>query len=92
LSIKDTRNWTNTIEIPKRSDFTVESQIQNINYEYEAYNNQEKKFKKIVIDIDKNKENFFPKESKSLFKEYVEVVKILKINLKDIKKDLKKRK
>lgn len=92
FSIKETRNWTNRIEMPKRSEFTVESQIQNINYEYEAYNNQEKKFKKIVIDIDNNKENFFPKESKSLFKEYVEVVKILKKNLKDIKKDLKNRK
>jgi len=84
--------WTNTIEIPKVSEFTVESQLQNIDYEYEAYHNQEKKLKKIVLDINKNKENFYPKESKSLFKEYVEVVKILKINLKEIKKELKNNK
>ena len=90
ISLSKTRNWTNRIEIPKVSDFTVESQKQNIDYEYKAYLNQEKKFKKIVLDINSNKENFYPNESKSLFNEYVKVIKVLKTNLKDIKKELKK--
>lgn len=90
ISLSKNRNWTNRIEIPKGSDFTIESQIKNIDDEYQAYFNQEKKFKKIVIDINDNKENFYPKESKSLFNEYVKVIKLLKSNLKDIKKELKK--
>jgi len=89
-SLSTTRNWTNKIEIPKVSDFTIENQIKNIDYEYQAYFNQEKKFKKIVIDIHNNKENFYPEESKSLFKEYIKVIKLLKTNLKDIKRELKK--
>jgi len=90
ISLSKTRNWTNKIEIPKVSDFTLESQIKNIESEYQAYFNQEKKFKKIVLDINNNKENFYPNESKSLFNEYVKVIKILKSNLKDIRKELKK--
>lgn len=90
ISLSKNRNWTGIIEIPKGSDFTIESQIKNIEYEYQAYFNQEKKFKKIVIDINDNKENFYPKESKSLFNEYVKVIKLLKSNLKDVKKELKK--
>ena len=90
ISLSKNRNWTKKIEIPKGSDFTIESQIQNIEYEYQAYLNQEKKFKKIVIDINNNKENFYPSESKFLFKEYVKVIKLLKSNLKDIKKELNK--
>jgi hypothetical protein len=88
ISLSKNRNWTGIIEIPKGSDFTIESQIKNIEYEYQAYFNQEKKFKKIVIDINDNKENFYPKESKSLFNEYVKVIKLLKSNLKDVKKEL----
>jgi hypothetical protein len=90
LSLSKTRNWTNRIEIPKVTDFTLDSQIKNIEDEYKAYFNQEKKFKKIVIDINNNKENFYPKESESLFNEYIKVIKLLKSNLKDIKKELKK--
>jgi hypothetical protein len=45
-----------------------------------------------VIDINKNKENFYPEESQSLFEEYIKVIKLLKTNLKDIKKELKKEK
>jgi hypothetical protein len=49
-----------------------------------------KKFKKILVDISKNKEKFFPQESKALFKEYVEIVSILRDNVKSIIKNAKK--
>jgi hypothetical protein len=90
ISLNKTRNWTKTIEIPKVSEFTIESQIQKVDEEFKAYSNQEKKFKKIVVDINKNKENFYPNESRSLFNDYINVVKFLKKNLKNIKKELKK--
>jgi hypothetical protein len=89
-SLSKNRNWTNTIEIPKESDFTIENQIKNLDKEFKQYDDQDKKFKTIVVNIQKKKENFYPNESKDMFKEYVELVNILKKNLKSTKKELTK--
>ncbi len=91
-SFSQKRNWKESINIEDKPKFTIHEQLNNVKYEYKAYNNQEKKFKKIVIDINKEKEEFFPNESKSLFKEYVSVIKILKKNLKSVEKILSQEK
>ena len=80
-SFSEKRNWKESINIEDKPKFTIHEQLNNVKYAYKAYNNQENKFKKIVIDINKEKEEFFPNESKYLFKEYVSVIKILKKNL-----------
>jgi hypothetical protein len=72
--------------------FTVKEQLNNVKSEFKAYDNQERKFKKIVIDINKKKENFFSDESRFLFKEYISVIKLLKKNLKSVEKKLLKEK
>lgn len=89
-SLSTKRNWKGKITIENTPTFSSSDQLKNIKYEFEAYNNQEKKFKKIVVDINKERENFYANESESLFNSYVDVVKILKRNLKEIEKNLKK--
>lgn len=91
-SFSKKRNWKESINIEDKPKFTIHEQLNNVKYEYKAYNNQENKFKNIVIDINKEKEKFFPNESKSLFKEYVSVIKILKKNLKSVEKTLSQEK
>lgn len=90
ISFSEKKNWKGTVQIGEAPEFSVSDQLKNIDKEYQAYNAQDKKFKKIVVDISKGKEEFFPNESKFLFNEYVDVVKILKNNLKSVKKNLKK--
>lgn len=75
------RNWNEKINIEKIPTFSSLDQLNNVEHEFKAYDNQEKKFKKIISNINKKKENFFPDESKYLFKEYVTVIKVLKKNL-----------
>jgi hypothetical protein len=48
------------------------------------------RFAETVNKIDRNEENFYPKESKRLFKEYVEIVGILKDHMKSQLDDLTK--
>lgn len=91
-SFSKKRNITKSINIEDRPKFTITEQIKNVESEFKAYDSQEKKFKKIIVDINKEKEKFFPNESQSLFNEYVSVIKILKKNLKSIKKTLSKNK
>lgn len=91
-SFSQKRNWTRSINIEDNPKFTISEQINNVKSEFKAYDNQEKKFKKIVVDINKEKEEFFPNESKSLFNEYVSVIKVLKKNLKLVEKTLSKNK
>ena len=91
-SFSNKRNWKRNINIENNPKFTISDQLNNIKSEFRAYDNQEKKFKKIVVDINKKKESFFPDESKSLFNEYISVVKILKKNLKSVEKTLSKNK
>lgn len=92
LSFSERKNWKGTVDIGEVPKFSAKDQLENLNYEFQAYNNQEKKFKKIVINIDKGKENFYSDDSRSLFNSYVDVIKILKKNLKIIQKTLKKEK
>lgn len=87
-SFSEKRNIKKSINIGNKPKFSIDEQIKNIEHEFEAYDNQENKFKKIVVDINKEKEKFFPNESQSLFNEYVSVIKILKKNLKSVKKTL----
>ena len=87
-SFSKKRNWNKSINIEDKPEFTISDQLNNVKSEFKAYDNQEKKFKKIVVDINKNKEKFFPEESESLFNEYVSVIKILKRNLKSVEKTL----
>ena len=91
-SFSNKRNWKKSINIENNPKFTISDQLNNIKSEFRAYDNQEKKFKKIVVDINKDKEKFFPDESKSLFNQYISVVKILKKNLKSVEKTLSKNK
>lgn len=91
-SFSQKRNWTKSINIEDNPKLTISEQINNVKSEFKAYDNQEKKFKKIVVDINKEKEEFFPNESQSLFNEYVSVVKVLKKNLKLVEKTLSKNK
>ncbi len=86
------RNWKQTINIENRQNLSLKDQLTKIKYELEAYKLQKKKFKQSISDIKKGKENFYPDESKYLWKEYIEVIKHLKFNLKSMKKNLKKTK
>ncbi len=87
-SYKD--NWHGTVNVQRVEDFSFNSQLGNIHEEFRLYDIQTKKFKKIVHNIDRKKEEFFPSESKPLFKEYIDLVNILKKNLKSLEKNLKK--
>lgn len=67
-SFSKRRNWKKSINIEDNPKFTAREQLNNVKSEFKAYDNQENKFKKIVVDINKEKETFFPNESKLLFK------------------------
>lgn len=89
-SLAEKRNWKGKITIENTSTYSSSDQLKKIEYEFDVYNNQEKNFKNIVVDINKGRENFYSNESKSLFNSYVDVIKILKRNLKEMEKNLKK--
>lgn len=91
-SLNNKRNWKGTIQIGEVPKSSVSDQLNNVNYEFNAYDNQDRKFKKIFIDICKGKEKFYPDESKDLFNEYIDVVNILKNNLKSVEKNIKNKK
>ena len=91
-SFSEKRNIKKSINLGDKPKFSTVEQIKNVQHEFKAYEIQENKFKKIVVDINKEKENFFPNESQSLFNEYVSVIKILKKNLKSVEKALSKNK
>lgn len=85
-----TKEGEKKIKMEERPAFSISDQLENIKKEYQAYDNQEKKFQGIIDNINKKEEKFFPDESKSLYKDYVEVVRVLKKNLEDVEKELKK--
>lgn len=91
-SFNSSRKWEKTITIEERLQLSISQQLDRIKYEYKAYDNQEKKFQDTINDINNNKEKFYPKESKALFKEYIKLIKDLKINLKSMETNLKKHK
>ena len=84
------RKWDNTISIEELPQLSIDQQLNKIKNEYKAYDNQEKKFKNTINNIKNNKENFYPNESTSLFKQYIELIRDLKTNLKFMQKELKK--
>lgn len=79
-----------TIEIPEKPNLMIADQLEKVNDIYIKYDDQTKKFKNIVINVAKKKENFYPDESTSLFKDYINVLKELKGNLKLMDKNLRK--
>ena len=91
-SFNNKRGFNKSINIENNPKFTVRDQLNNVKSEFKAYDNQENKFKKIVVGINKGKEEFYPKESESLFTEYVNLIKILKKHLKYVEKTLSKNK
>lgn len=89
-TFKGKRNWNETISKQEVPNFTIESQLDNVKKEFTAYDNQTNKFNNIVNNIDNGKEQFFPDESKPLFEEYVHMIDLLKVNLKNIEANLNK--
>lgn len=83
-------NWKETIIIEKRPEITIEEQLNRIEYEYKCYDIQDEKFRNIIKNIDNNKENFYPQESKALFKEYLDIIDVLKTEMKSVETNLKK--
>lgn len=89
-SIRESRNWKHKIIIEQRQDLSLEDKLKKVQFELDASTNQKKLFKKSINNIKKGKENFYPDESKYLWKDYIEVIKSLRSNLKSMKKNLKK--
>lgn len=89
-SISHSRNWEHQIIIEQKQDLSLKEKLEKVQLELQAYNNQKKLFKKSINNIKKGKENFYPDESKYLWKDYIEVIKSLNSNLKSMKKNLKK--
>jgi hypothetical protein len=84
------RNWNHQIYIENRPNLSLKDQLNKMKFELEAYKIQEKKFEQSINNIKKGKENFYPDQSKYLWKDYIEVIKHLNFNLKSMKKNLKK--
>lgn len=82
--------WKETITIEERPQISIDQQMDRIKSELKAYNDQSKKFKNIINNINKGKEKFYPEESKHLFKDYVELVDTLRVNIKYMETNLKK--
>lgn len=87
-SLAKKRHYNYNINIEQRKTFSNSDQLDRIQSEYKAYKFQDKKFKKIINDINKGNENFYPQESKILFKDYLDLLKELKINLKIMKRNV----
>lgn len=84
------RKWEHTIVIEENLKLSLKEQQGRVENELKAYYNQKKKFKNIIDKIKKGKENFYPDESKFLFKDYIKVINNLNANLKSMKTTLKK--
>jgi hypothetical protein len=74
LSFCKNRNWNATVPIDKNTEFTVADQIKHINEELDEYKSKIEKFKQIVINIDKGKENFYPNEARSILNNYIDII------------------
>jgi cytochrome c oxidase subunit 1 len=71
-------NWDKTITKEKGEEVTKEYLIKVLKTEIKEYDEKLVRFGETADKIDRNEEKFYPKESKRLFKEYVEIVGILK--------------
>jgi cytochrome c oxidase subunit 1 len=83
------KNWNYSIVIEEKPVLSREKLLDTIKYEYGCYDVQTQKFQDIINNIEKNKENFFPQESKQLFEDYLKVIDILKKNLKNMETNIK---
>lgn len=59
---------------PKTFNLSLLEELNQVTYELETYKAQSLKFKDIISNIKKGKENFFPTESVKLFIDYIEVI------------------
>jgi cytochrome c oxidase subunit 1 len=76
--VKFNRNWDKTISSNKNPEITNTSLMKKtLEYELNKYENQKKKFSATIERIEKNEENVYPQESKSMFKDYVVLVDVL---------------
>lgn len=87
-SLSAKRGINNIIYIEPRQDLNLETQLERIKNELEAYNIQQKKFK--LWSKGKGKDFTYPDEARKLFKEYSRVLKNLRPSLKSMKKKIKK--
>lgn len=95
-TLKGKRKWTSNIDFSVnkgKSTYSNSSVLENIIKEKNAYNMQEKKFQNIINNINANnmENEWFPKESKPLFTEYIELIKILKDNLKSFQENISRK-
>jgi hypothetical protein len=74
LSFCQNRNWEGTVAIDKTPELSIADQIKHINEELDEYKSKIEKFKQVVINIDKGKENFYPDESRSLLNNYIDII------------------
>lgn len=58
-------------------NLSLSEELKKVTYELEAYEAQKQKFKSIIINIDNDKEEFYPSEAKYLFVQYIEVIEHL---------------
>ena len=85
------RNWNEEpISINRPAKWSVNKQRRELNKTYVFYKDQDLKFKTIIKNIDQGKENFYADESKSLFLQYIDLIKHLKNILLEQKRGLKK--
>lgn len=70
----------------KSLNLSLLEELEQVTYESDTYEAQKQKFKDIIINIDQNKENFYPLESKILFVQYIEVIQHLlkELNLRKL--------
>ena len=61
----------------KSLNLPLVEQLEKVNYEFEAYQNQIQKFSDINSNIIEGKEKFYPDESMKLFIDYIEVIEHL---------------
>nr|QWS06145.1 hypothetical protein [Clonostachys compactiuscula] len=78
------RKWDSSIIIEEKQNFTFEDQLNRIQEEYKAYDNQDRKFRSIINNIKKEREEFYPNDAQFLFQDYLDILKSLKQNLKSM--------
>jgi len=83
------RDWKGIVEV-KQEIFSKGEVIQDINERYEFYKNQKNRFENILLNISQKKENFYPNESASLFREYKNLIDHLLEGLQSMEEEVKK--
>lgn len=86
-SLSAKRGINKKIYIEPKQNLNIETQLERIKNELEAYNIQQKKFE--AWSKGKGKDFTYPDEAKELFKEYSLLLKDLRPHLKSMKKKMK---